>query len=547
MTVLNNLYLRFGKSNCLLLVTYIIVILIAFPLEGIYLPRQYTMMIKNLTENSKNIAHVFIVIILVLVITTVLSAARNTISIELFPKRLLHYARKEIYNNIVDRYSTEFKQLKTADTIERINGISDNITFNAQWAIKTGLPLVLAMIVIIVYFFTKNTTIGIIAVTGFTLNLLITMQYGKEIIKQSIQRESVFINTSQKINNSLDNLKNIYINSKSQHNKMDVQENNHQHSKELHKELLLGRNMKIIVKLVTLATLLSVIYFLYNQLFGTKVSTPSERFEGGAIIFIYLTYMAWMNELFLDLPYVFHRLGVISTSNDFLEEVFQKTTHGKNISGITNGEIEFKNLSFAFDDTENIIDNESYLFEGSKMTCIKGRSGSGKSIIAHLIVSLYTPNKGEILIDGINIQQYDQKYLRNNIVYVNQLNDMFEESIKYNMLYGTTGKENELKRILETYNLEKLYETVGGINTIITSNGSSLSSGMKKIIIILRGILKKEAKIYIFDEPTAGLDTNTTNIVLELIQTECKGKTVILITHSDIVTALCQKNILVAR
>ena len=546
MEVLDKLYLRFGKNNCSLLVTYIIVILIAFPLEGIYLPRQYTMMIKNLTENSKNVAHVFIVIILVLVITTSLSAARNTISIELFPKRLLHYTRKEIYDNVIDRYSTEFKQLKTADTIERINGISRNITKHAEWVARVGLPLVLAMIVIIVYFFTKNRTVGIIALTGFILNLLITIHYGKEITKESIKRESVFINTSQKINNSLENLKNIYINSKTQHNKEDVQENNDDHSNKLQNELLLGRNMKIIVNIVTLATLLSVICFLYKQLFGTKTSTPGERFEGGTIIFIYLTYMTWMNELFLDLPFVFHRLGVISTSKDFLNEVFQKTSHGSNTTGITNGKIEFKNVSFSFD-AEKIIDNKSYNFEGGKMSCVKGRSGSGKSITAHLIISLYTPDKGEILIDGINIQQYDQKYLRNNIVYVNQLNDMFEESIKYNMLYGTTGKEDELKRILKTYNLEKLYTTVGGINTIVTSNGSNLSNGIKKLIIVLRGILKKDAKIYIFDEPTAGLDMDTTNIVLELIQTECKGKTVILITHSDVVTALCHKNILVAR
>ena len=545
---LETIYSKFGKKNSSLLIVYGIIVLIMFPLQGIYLPRQYTKMIQNLTENSKGmITRVFIVIIIVLIVTTTLSAARETISIELFPKRLLHYTRKEIYERLIDRYSTEYKQVKSADTIERINGISRNITFHAEWLIRQGLPLVLAMLVIIVYFFTKNKTIGIIALSGFLLNVVVTVHYGNSISNESIQRESILINTSQKINNSLDNLKNIYINSKSQQNKNTVQEKNTAHSKKLEKELSVGRDMKVIVSVVTLVTLFSVIYFLYRQLFGpNKTSTSVDRFEAGAIIFIYLTYMGWMNELFMDMPFAFHRLGILNASKEFLDDIFKHNQTGKKRSGITDGEIKFKNVSFAIDNSE-IITDESYFFEGKKITCIKGRSGSGKSITAQLIVGLYKPTKGEILLDGINIQELDQDYLRKSIIYVNQLDNMFEESVKYNMLYGTTGKEAELKRLLEQYNLEPIYETIGGIDTVIEPNGSNISTGMKKVIMVIRGILKSKATIYIFDEPTAGLDTNTTNKILEMIETECSGKTTIIITHSDVVTGMCQKNILISR
>jgi len=159
-----------------------------------------------------------------------------------------------------------------------------------------------------------------------------------------------------------------------------------------------------------------------------------------------------------------------------------------------------------------------------------------------LIVALYTPDKGDIYIDGVNLKEYDRDYLRKMIVYCNQDSEMFENTIRYNILYGNPGKEAELNRILDIYNLKKLYDTVGGID--IKTEGENLSAGMKKVIMVLRCILKDKASIYIFDEPTAGLDERTTKNVLDLIQNESKGKTVILITHSDTVSALCHKNIL---
>lgn len=544
MSVSNNLYLQFGKKNCLLLVTYLIVVLIAFPLEGIFLPRQYTKMVKNLTENSNKIAHVFTVIILVLMVTTALSAIRNTIRIELFPKRLMHFTREEMYNHMVDRYSTDFKQVKPADVIQRINGISKNLTHQAEWVGQEGAPLILSMIVIIAYFFIVNKTIGLIATVGFLINAATTASFGSTIRARSIARERTFIETSQKISNNLNNLKNIYINSQGDKNKGDVQLKNEEHANLFQDELLLGRNMKIVVTTITLITLLCVVYYLYKTLFGKKGSTPEQRFEAGAIILVYMTYMTWMNELFMNMPYAFHRQGVIHASDNFLKDIFSKRAGGNKKTGISLGRIEFKNVSFAFD-KKDIIKNESYVFESGKLTCIKGRSGSGKSVTAHLIVALYTPDKGDIYIDGVNLKEYDRDYLRKMIVYCNQDSEMFENTIRYNILYGNPGKEAELNRILDTYNLKSLYNTVGGIDK--KTEGENLSAGMKKVIMVLRCILKDKASIYIFDEPTAGLDERTTKNVLELIQNESKGRTVILITHSDTVSALCHKNILFSK
>ena len=549
MSAINQLYLKFGKKNCGFIILYLILVLIIFPLQGIVIPRQTTRMVKSLTENTKEIGGILVSIIVIMIISMVLNSFRESLNIELFPKRLLHHVRKEVYENIIDRYSDDYTQIKTADVIRRINSISRNITFHMDWIMQQGLPYTLALLIINAYLFSKDKKVGLIAFGGFTLSALSTYLYAKSIIKSSLDREQVMINQSQDINNSLTNLKNIYINAKQDTNKTKIQKQNEEHSEKLTDELLLGRDMKIVVTVVTLLTFLSVVYYLYISL--TKTKTSSEfRFEMGATIAILLTYIGWLKNLFLDMPFVFHRIGILQNSEAFLNDIFAKRENGKVITGINKGKIAFQNVSFTIQN-KTIMTDVNYVFDAQTITCLKGQSGSGKSITAQLIIGLFTPQKGKITIDGIDVGHFEKSYLRKNILYINQIDNMFEDTVIFNMLYGIEedmieNKKIQLRNILKEYKLETLYETIGGIEADVGVNGTNLSTGMKKVIMILRGILKPRPAIYIFDEPTAGLDQSTSTKVINMIKKECKNKTVIIITHSDKVTDLCQKVITVS-
>ncbi len=549
MSAINQLYLKFGKKNCGFIILYLILVLIIFPLQGILIPRQTTKMVKSLTENTKEIGGILVSIIVIMIISMVLNSFRESLNIELFPKRLLHHVRKEVYENIIDRYSDDYTQIKTADVIQRINSISRNITFHMDWIMQQGLPYTIALLIINSYLFSKDKKVGLIAFGGFALSGLSTYLYAKAIINNSLEREQVMINQSQDINNSLTNLKNIYINAKQNTNKTKIQKQNEEHSEKLTDELLLGRDMKIIVTVVTLLTFLSVVYYLYISL--TKTKTTSEfRFEMGATIAILLTYIGWLKNLFLDMPFVFHRIGILQNSEAFLNDIFAKRENGKVITGINKGNVAFQNVTFTIQN-KTIMTDVNYVFDAQRITCLKGQSGSGKSITAQLIIGLFTPQKGKITIDGIDVSHFEKSYLRKNILYINQIDNMFEDTVIFNMMYGieedmVENKKIQLRTILKEYGLETLYETIGGIEADVGVNGTNLSTGMKKVIMILRGILKPRPAIYIFDEPTAGLDQSTSTKVINMIKKECKNKTVIIITHSDTVTDLCQKVITVS-
>jgi len=149
-----------------------------------------------------------------------------------------------------------------------------------------------------------------------------------------------------------------------------------------------------------------------------------------------------------------------------------------------------------------------------------------------LIIKMYNPTKGDIYLDEINSKDICQKDIRNNIYYVNQRTILFDESVLYNLQYGNNSSKEDIVKLLNKYDLLDYYKTLEhGIDSTCGVNGSKLSLGMQKIIMVIRGILKPNKPILIFDEPLTSLDKETREKIVKLIVNETKGKTIIIISH----------------
>ena len=208
------------------------------------------------------------------------------------------------------------------------------------------------------------------------------------------------------------------------------------------------------------------------------------------------------------------------------------------------GTIEFKSVYFKYPSTYNfILENINFkIFKGQHI-CFTGTSGSGKSTLVKLLLKIFHINHGQILLNNINIKNINTYSLRKNIIYVNQITNLFNTSIINNILYGNKKYKKHLLHILDKYKLSTIFSNInGGIFANVGVNGTKLSLGMQKIIIILRGILRAyHASIIIFDEPLSSLDFYTKIKVIRLIKQECKNKTVIIITHDKEIFPYCNK------
>lgn len=149
------------------------------------------------------------------------------------------------------------------------------------------------------------------------------------------------------------------------------------------------------------------------------------------------------------------------------------------------------------------------------------------------MLNLNTIENGSINIDGVPIVDAKNEYLRTQVNYINQSTNLFNETVMYNMNYGNNVDEQIIIDKLKKYKLDEVFSELNdGINSSCGVHGTNLSGGMQKVTMLIRGILKP-SKIVLIDEPLSALDPDTRVKVIKMIVEECKGKTLVIVTHDE--------------
>ena len=198
------------------------------------------------------------------------------------------------------------------------------------------------------------------------------------------------------------------------------------------------------------------------------------------------------------------------------------------------GRLEVRNLTFRYAGSqENVLDDISFTIEPGQMVALVGRSGSGKSTLASLIPRFYHHETGQILIDGIDVEDYTLRNLRQHIALVNQQISLFNDTIANNIAYGDLAGTpiDDIRRAAESaYALEFIERQPDGFNTLVGENGVLLSGGQRQRLAIARAILKN-SPILIFDEATSALDTESERHIQAALDRVTSNRTTIVIAH----------------
>lgn len=196
------------------------------------------------------------------------------------------------------------------------------------------------------------------------------------------------------------------------------------------------------------------------------------------------------------------------------------------------GKVEFRNVFFSYNQERQILNDISFVIEPGKKLALVGLSGSGKSTIVKLLLRFYEPDAGEILIDDLNIKDYDLAALRRRIGLVMQDNILFNTTLFENVRYGTfTAPESTVKESITKAYLDPLIKKLPqGLQTLVGERGIKLSGGEKQRVAIARSITK-HPEILIFDEATSSLDSRSEEVIKEAIQGISKDTTTITVAH----------------
>lgn len=202
------------------------------------------------------------------------------------------------------------------------------------------------------------------------------------------------------------------------------------------------------------------------------------------------------------------------------------------INNLDNMDMNIKNITFSYDGKRNVIEDVSLNIKNKEFTAIVGKSGSGKSTIANLLLNTHEVNKGEILFNDANINNIAFSDIYEKIMLVNTNSYIFNGSILDNLKVAKENlTDNEIQYALELSNLKSFVDNLeDGIHTKVGEGGSLLSGGQKQRLALARAILK-DREIYIFDEATSNVDVESEEIIWKAIKKLAKEKTVIVISH----------------
>ena len=195
------------------------------------------------------------------------------------------------------------------------------------------------------------------------------------------------------------------------------------------------------------------------------------------------------------------------------------------------GEVEFRNVSFAYVDDKYVLNNINLRVEAGKTIGIVGHTGSGKSSMMNLILGYNDAQKGKILIDGVDMTTYNKASLRKNMGIVLQTPALFAGTLKTNITLERDYSDEEVLKVLEAVGAKYMVDkSPDGLNQIISYRGENLSLGEKQLISFAR-ILLRNPKILVLDEATANIDTKTEKKIKEAMDVIAKGRTTFIIAH----------------
>jgi ATP-binding cassette subfamily B protein len=449
-------------------------------------------------------------------------------TIILMSRHIEYDLKNEIYEHYQKLSMAFYRRNNTGDLMNRVTEDVSRVRMYLGPAIMYTINTAVLFILIIVAMFNVNARLTLFSLLPLPL-LAVTIYYVHTIINQRSEKiQEQLSSMSSFVQESFSGIRVVksYVREDDIRKKFNQESEDYKtHSMSLVQvQALFYPIMLLLVGLSTIAT----VYIGGIEVMKGTISSGN--------IAEFIVYVSQLTFPVTSLGWVTSLIQRASASqkriNEFLKTEPEITSFNKKEIKLT-GLIEFKDVSFKYPDTGiEAIKNISFKVEKGQFLAIIGRTGSGKSTIANLLMRMYDADQGEILIDNQEIKDLDLTHFRNQIGFVPQEVFLFSDSIYNNIAFGLTVAEQS--QVEQAAKDAALYDNIIGFEkdfqTMIGERGISLSGGQKQRLSIARAIIK-EPQILIFDDCLSAIDTSTEEQILNNLGRIMKNKTSILISH----------------
>ena len=534
-------YLNENKG---IITAFIVITLLTFPIESIAIPELYGRLYNTVSggkrsdELLRRVGKIILFIIGVWLFIQVFYYIKNWLLGKILPT-YLEFTRRVLFTKIIENYENNYQDIKISKNINRLFGLTRDMKDVFFYVATCLIPLALTIGIVNIYLYILDWKIGIVATISISIMVIVSYIFSVKIIEISAVREGKFLDMSERIHDSFENLMNIYLNNEKNKEIEKTQSIQTEHTGYYNKQLDLINNMQIstcVMSVIAFALIIGIAY--YN--FAKGIFT-SQRFITVSLIVIY--FLGFLININSWTPEQLMNLGIVKNSEGFLQDILRvkKNKYVKNPK--LTGDIVVDNITYSYGDNEPIFSGFSLRIKNKERVAILGQSGSGKSTLMKIILGLLPLKGGVITINNVPIQNIEPDVLRSHINYINQRTQLLNGTVLENMKYGNAIDDKKLVALVKKYGLDINFQSLEqGLLSDVGNQGKSMSGGMQKIIMNVRGILKK-GNVIVFDEPLAGLDAITRVKMIKMIDDMTKNKTLIVITHDKEILGIMNKTI----
>ncbi len=444
-------------------------------------------------------------------------------------QKVLRTMRNHIYSHVICLPMRFFDREKTGATMNKITYDVSNI----ESCFSSGVSLVQSLVFTVIfvsYMFFLKWELTILAIIMFPLSGYILKVFSVKFraVNKRITEHLAVVNSY--ILESLSSIKIVKSYTKENYEKKRFHDKMNQNYYYSMKAVRLTAFLKPINEIVSLGGMIIIIGFAGYLMIMGKMNM------GDLTAFLVLLTMSYKPIKGLgDTPNVIQR-ALASSDNIFSildrQTEFVSEFNGKIQLGKIRGEVSFKNVYFTYNDKDEILEDLCFFVKAGETIALVGPSGAGKSTIINLILKFYLPEKGKILIDGIDISEISIKSLRSQIGIVPQETILFSCSVLENIKYGNLdASDDEIFSAAKSANADLFIKKLpNGYQTEIGERGAQLSGGQRQRISIARAILSNP-RILLFDEATSSLDSESEKLVQEATENLMKNRTSFIIAH----------------
>lgn len=486
---------------------------------SIFIPYIIGYIIDNIT---KNITSFIIILLFIYIINYVLTIIQNKIIINSV-ENTIYKIRRDTLNHLEKLPLSYFDKNDIGNIISTLTNDLDKISECLEEVITTIINSIITVIGVTIIMFYMNVTLSIIVILSVPLFFLIILKMSKKMNYYFDSLQNSLGNLTSSTEEIASNIKQI---------------------KSINKESYFIDKFNNINKIYRDYAIKSSVYSYLILPINLIINNLSNILIIGVGSILVVNKSITIGKIVSFLSYASMFRNPINDISSLVATVGEAIAGFKRINNILNqkiednglivpsikGNVEFKNVYFKYDQ-KDILNNINIKLKENENLAIVGETGSGKTTIINLIEKFYKINKGQILIDNVDINEIDKNELRKNIGLVLQDAYFFKDTIMNNIKCGIDITDEEVIHICEDINANKFIEKLpNGYYTIIDNNANNLSNGEKQLLSIVRCLIKNP-KIVILDEATSEVDIKTEKNIYEGIKKILKNRTSIVIAH----------------